>query len=122
VVSHAVSRQRMAMSYIPEQGDIIWLSFDPSSGKEIIKRRPAYVVSRKLFNEHTGLALVAPISSTIRGIKLEVVLSEGLNTQGAILIHQLKSLNFVEREAEFIERTAPDIINQVKTLIKAITD
>lgn len=110
------------MSYIPEQGDIIWLSFDPSSGKEIIKRRPAYVVSRKLFNEHTGLALVAPISSTIRGIKLEVVLSEGLNTQGAILIHQLKSLDFVEREAEFIERTTPDIITQVKTLIKVITD
>ncbi|MEY3786810.1 MAG: PemK-like, MazF-like toxin of type toxin-antitoxin system, partial [Pseudomonadota bacterium] len=33
------------MDYVPEQGDIIWLSFDPSSGKEIIKRRPAYVVS-----------------------------------------------------------------------------
>ncbi len=42
------------MVYIPEQGDIIWLSFDPSSGKEIIKCRPAYVISRKLFNEHTG--------------------------------------------------------------------
>ncbi|MEY3881779.1 MAG: hypothetical protein RIQ94_2575, partial [Pseudomonadota bacterium] len=26
------------MDYVPEQGDIIWLSFDPSSGKEIIKR------------------------------------------------------------------------------------
>ncbi|MEI6707703.1 MAG: type II toxin-antitoxin system PemK/MazF family toxin [Methylococcales bacterium] len=39
----------------------------------MIKRRPAYVVSRKLFNEHTELALVAPITSTIRGIKLEVV-------------------------------------------------
>ena len=27
------------MSYIPERGDIIWLNFDPSSGREIIKRR-----------------------------------------------------------------------------------
>jgi mRNA-degrading endonuclease toxin of MazEF toxin-antitoxin module len=32
------------MDYVPEQGDIIWLSFDPGSGKEIIKRRPAYTV------------------------------------------------------------------------------
>ncbi|MDD1635115.1 MAG: type II toxin-antitoxin system PemK/MazF family toxin [Methylococcaceae bacterium] len=110
------------MGYIPEQGDIIWLSFDPSSGKEIIKRRPAYVISRKLFNEHTGLALVAPISSTVRGIKLEVVLDDSLNTQGAILIHQVKSLDFVEREAEFIECTSQATIDKVKTLIKVIVD
>jgi mRNA-degrading endonuclease toxin of MazEF toxin-antitoxin module len=122
MASHAVNRQRAMMNYIPEQGDIIWLNFDPSSGKEIMKRRPAYVVSRKLFNEHTGLALVAPISSTIRGIKLEVVLNEGSNTQGAILIHQLKSLDFLERDVEFIEHTTPSIIKQVKALIKVIID
>lgn len=110
------------MTYVPEQGDIIWLTFDPSSGKEIIKRRPAYVVSRKLFNEHTGLALVAPISSTVRGIKLEVVLPDSSNTQGAILVHQVKSLDFLERDAEFIEHSTPEIIQQVKTLIKVITD
>ncbi|RIZ65696.1 MAG: type II toxin-antitoxin system PemK/MazF family toxin [Methylococcales bacterium] len=108
--------------FIPEQGDIIWLSFDPSSGKEIIKRRPAYVISRKLFNEHTGLALVAPISSTIRGIKLEVVLDDGLNTQGAILIHQVKSLDFIEREANFIEHVSQATIEQVKALLKVIMD
>lgn len=110
------------MSYVPEQGDIVWLSFDPSSGKEIIKRRPAYVVSRKLFNEHTGLALVAPISSTVRGIKLEVVLDEGLKTQGAILIHQVKSLDFNEREVEFIERVSQTTIDRVKALLKVIMD
>jgi mRNA interferase MazF/mRNA interferase ChpB len=87
-----------------------------------MKRRPAYVISRKLFNEHTGLALVAPISSTIRGIKLEVVLNESVNTQGAILIHQLKSLDFLERDVEFIEHTTPSIIKQAKALIKVITD
>lgn len=110
------------MGYIPEQGDIIWLSFDSSSGREIIKRRPAYVISRKLFNEHTGLALVAPISSTVRGIKLEVVLDDSLNTQGAILTHQVKSLDFVEREAEFIECASQATIDQVKTLLKVIID
>ena len=110
------------MVYIPEQGDIIWLSFAPSSGKEIIKRRPAYVISRKLFNEHTGLALVAPISSTVRGIKLEVVLDDNLNTQGAILIHQVKSLDFIEREANFIEHVSKATIEQVKALLKVIMD
>ena len=110
------------MVYIPEQGDIIWLSFDPSSGKEIIKRRPAYVISRKLFNEHTGLALVAPISSTVRGIKLEVVFDDSPNPQGAILIHQIKSLDFIEREATFIEHVSKATIEQVKALLKVIMD
>src|SRR3989338_1107331 len=72
--------------YVPDQGDIVWLDFDPSSGKEIIKRRPAFVISRKIFNEHTELAIVAPITSNIRGVRLEVVLPKELNTQGAILV------------------------------------
>ncbi|GAB6142559.1 endoribonuclease MazF [Methylosoma difficile] len=110
------------MSYIPEQGDIVWLSFDPSSGREIIKRRPAYVLSRKLFNGHTGLALVAPISSTVRGIKLEVVLDDGLATQGAILVHQVKSLDFKERDAVLIERVSQATVDQVKALLKVIIE
>ena len=52
------------MAYVPDQGDIVWLDFNPSSGKEIMKRRPAFVISRKAFNNHTGLAIVAPITST----------------------------------------------------------
>jgi mRNA interferase MazF/mRNA interferase ChpB len=110
------------MSYIPEQGDIIWLNFDPSSGKEIIKRRPAYVISRKLLNQHTGLAIVAPITSTVRGIKLEVVLDAKQQTQGAILVHHLKSLDFVERKAEFIEASPQQVIDAVKMRVKLITD
>lgn len=110
------------MSYIPERGDIIWLNFDPSSGKEIIKRRSAFVISKKAFNQHTGLAFVAPISSTIRGIKLEVVLDSTSKTRGAILVHQIKSFDFEQREAVFIERVSQQIIDQVKAVLKAIID
>lgn len=110
------------MIYIPEQGDIVLLSFDPSSGKEIMKRRPAYVISRKIFNEHTGLAIIAPISSTVRGIKLEVVLPDRLKTKGAVLIHQLKSLNFNEREAVFIEIVTQKEIEEIKVLAKLLIE
>jgi mRNA interferase MazF/mRNA interferase ChpB len=84
--------------YVPDKGDIVTLSFDPSAGREIMKRRPAFVVSRKVFNEHTGFAIVAPITSTSRNMKLEVVLPNNLSTQGAVLIHQVKSLDFSERD------------------------
>lgn len=108
------------MAYIPEKGDIVSLSFDPSSGKEIMKRRPAFVISRRIFNEHTGFAVVAPVTSTIRGMKLEVILEPALITKGAVLIHQMKSLDYQERNIKLIEKAPQAIIDQVSELAKAI--
>lgn len=106
--------------FVPEKGDIVWLNFDPSSGSEIMKRRPAFVISRKIFNAHTGLAVVAPITSRIRGIQLEVVLPESLSTQGAVLLYQLKSLDFSSRDIRLIERAPEDTIELVTTRAKLI--
>lgn len=108
------------MTYTPDKGDIVWLDFDPSSGNEIMKRRPAFVVSRKAFNEHTGMAVVAPVTSTIRNTRLEVILPEELKTQGSILVYQLKSLDFVQRQVKFIEKTPREITEQATTLARII--
>lgn len=93
--------------YIPDQGHIVSLNFDPSSGKEIMKRRPAFVLSRKAFNEHTGFAIVAPITSTVRGMKLEVLISG--HVVGAVLPHQQKSLDYKSQNIEFIEIATEEI-------------
>ena len=108
------------MTYTPNKGDIVWLDFDPSSGNEIMKRRPAFVISRKAFNEHTGMAVVAPITTTIRNTRLEVILPENLKTNGSILVYQLKSLDFVQREVKFIEQAPREIIDQATTLARII--
>ena len=106
--------------YIPDKGDIVSLDFDPSAGKEIMKRRPAFVISRKIFNEHTGFAIVAPITSTIRNMKLEVVLSEQTSTDGSVLIHQMKSLDYENRQIELIEKAPEKIIKKVTEMAKVI--
>lgn len=108
------------MRYVPSQGDLVWLDFDPSSGKEMMKRRPAYVISREAFNSHVGLAIVAPITSTIRGIKLEVVLPDSMTIAGAILVYQLKSLDVFHRNVAFIEKAPRKIIQQVRELAEII--
>lgn len=110
------------MAYIPEQGDLVWLDFDPSSGKEIMKRRPAFVISRKAFNEHTKMAIVAPVTSTIRGIKLEVILPDEAKTNGAVLVYQLKSIDFVRRNAEFIEKTSANVVEQVSSIAQLLVE
>jgi len=106
--------------YIPDKGDIVSLNFDPSSGREIMKRRPAFVISRKIFNEHTGFAIVAPITSTIRKMKLEVVLPAENSIKGSILIHQMKSLDFKERQIELIEKAEQSTTQKVTELAKVI--
>lgn len=106
--------------YIPDKGDIVWFNFDPSAGKEIIKRRPAFVISRKKFNEHTGFSVVAPITSTVRGMKLEVLLPDKLQTKGAVLIHQIKSLDYASREVELIEKCSENIVQKVTELATII--
>ena len=100
--------------YIPNKGDIVWFNFDPSTGREIMKRRPAFVISRKAFNQHTGFAIVAPITSTAREMKLEVILPDEMTTAGAVLIHQIKSLDFENRKIELIEK-APDAVTESVT-------
>ena len=105
--------------YIPDKGDVVWFNFDPSTGREIMKRRPAFVISRKEFNKHTGFAIVAPITSTARGMKLEVILPEEMTTDGSVLIHQIKSLDFENRQIELIEK-APVAVAEKVTELAAI--
>jgi len=85
-----------------------------------MKRRPAFVISRKMFNKHTGFAVIAPITSTIRKMKLEVVLPDKNLTKGSVLIHQMKSLDFKERQIELIEKAEESTIEKVTNLAKVI--
>ncbi len=106
--------------FVPDQGDVVIFSFDPSTGKEVMKRRPAVVISKKIFNEHTGFAVVAPVTSTIRNMRLEVILPSQLETKGAVMVHQMKSLDFGDRKASFVERLPVATIKEVLSLAQAI--
>ncbi len=108
------------MNYTPDQGDIIWLDFDPSAGIEIMKRRPALVLSKKSFNGHVSLAIVAPITSTVKGINLEVVLPDKLKTKGAVLVYQLRSIDYESRQCEFIERVPNQVIKAVLDIAQVL--
>lgn len=109
------------MSYIPEKGDIVWLDFDPSAGKEIVKRRPAFVISREIFNKKVKMTVVAPITSKIHGVPLEVILPlKGLKTRGSVLVYQLKSLDVFNRKIKFIEKAPAAVVDQVTALAEFI--
>jgi mRNA interferase MazF len=93
--------------YVPQKGDFIALSFDPQSGHEQKGRRPALVISNYLFNKHTGLAIVCPITNTNRNIPFHLPIPASSSLTGFIMVDQVKSVDYVARKAKFIE-TAPD--------------
>jgi mRNA interferase MazF len=98
------------MEYVPERGDIVWISLSPQVGHEQAGRRPALVVSPSSYNRRLRLALVFPITSRRKGYPFEVPLPEGLAVRGVVLADQLKSIDWQGREAEFICRVPPAII------------
>jgi mRNA interferase MazF len=100
-------------SYIPNIGDLIWLSFDPQAGREQAGRRPALVLSPAAYNEKTNLALVCPISSRVKGYPFEVSLPEGLAISGVVLSDHLKSLDWKQGKAELAARVPAEVIAAV---------
>ena len=94
----------MAGAYVPERGDVVWLTFDPQAGHEQAGRRLAIVVSPRAYNEKVGLALFCPLTARRKGYPYEIEIPRDLAISGVVLSDQLKSLDWRARKAEFICR------------------
>ena len=108
------------MAYIPDRGDIVWLTFNPQAGHEQAGRRPALVLSPAAYNGKVGLAILCPITSQIKGYPFEVLLPDGLKISGAILSDQVKSLDWKIRQAEFICKLTSDALDEVLQKLNAL--
>ncbi len=52
----------MARTYVPDAGDIVWISFNPQTGHEQAGHRPAVVLSPAAYNVKTSLMVCCPRS------------------------------------------------------------
>ena len=86
--------------YVPDRGDLVWFDFDPQAGREQGGRRPAIVLSRSSYNGPSGLALVCPITSRVKGYPFEMQLPSGLPVSGVVLVDHVKSADWRVRRAE----------------------
>jgi len=106
--------------YVPDAGDLIWLDFNPQAGREQAGRRPAIVLSPASYNEKSGLAVVCPITSHVKGYPFEVALPKGLGVTGVILADRLKSVDWKQRCAERVGRAPKLVIQDVRYLLGAL--
>lgn len=107
------------VKYIPEQGDIVILTFDPQSGHEQKGRRPALIISNKAFNQHLGLAFAIPITNTKRDFPFHIKINSE-NISGFIMTEQLKSIDYNTRKVKFIEKVDKDILSKVLGIVDSI--
>ena len=106
-------------SYIPQKGDLIILTFDPQSGHEQKGRRPALVVSNTLFNQHTGLAIVCPITNTKRDFPFHVAIASSKTLTGYVMVEQVKSIDYQSRKVKLIEAAADELLAEVLSILDA---
>jgi mRNA interferase MazF len=105
--------------YVPKKGDFVTLSFDPQAGHEQKGRRPALVVSNDLFNRHTGLAIVCPITNTDRKFPFHLPVPPESSLTGFVMVEQVKSVDYAMRGAKFVRRAASEFVDDVLDLLDA---
>lgn len=102
-----------SQTYVPQRGDVVWISLNPQAGHEQAGRRPAVVLSPQNYNGRIGLATLCPITNQIKGYPFEVLIPSGLPVSGAILSDQVKSLDWRARNAELICTLPTEVISEV---------
>jgi len=111
----------VAAKYVPERGDLVWVSFSPIEGHEQAGHRPALVLSPSSYNARSGLMLCCPITSKVKPYPFVVPILGDADVAGAALADQLRSLDWrarrAKRKGRVSERTLREVLGKAAALL-----
>jgi len=110
----------VARTYVPDAGDLVWLTFDPQAGHEQRGRRPALVLSPRSYNAKASLAIACPITSPAKGYPFEVALPSDGAITGVILADHVKNLDWKARRAVFAAKASADVVTDVRERLRVL--
>lgn len=110
-------RQR---TFVPDRGDLVWITLNPAAGHEQAGRRPALVISPKSYNRRTGLCVVCPATRQRKGYAFEVDVSDANEEPSVILSDHLRSVDWRARNVEQIKRVNDRALSEVIARIDAL--
>jgi mRNA interferase MazF len=108
----------MVRSYVPDAGDIVWLSFDPQTGHEQAVHRTAVVLSPSAYNAKTSLMICCPMTSQIKNYPFEVRIAGA--SPSAVLADQVNSLDWRKRGARRKGTISAAELAEVRAKIRAL--
>jgi mRNA interferase MazF len=107
-------------TYVPDRGDLVKMSFSPQRGHEQAGWRPALVVSPRIYNAASSLALFCPITSHAKGYPFEVALPGDGPIAGVVLADQLRSLDWRARRARVVAAAPRHVVDEVLALLEPL--
>ncbi len=109
----------MVKKYIPKQGDVVFLDFNPTKGHEQSGFRPAVIISNNIFNENTKMAIVCPITSNTKEFPTHYNLEDTKDVHGSVLCEHVRSIDCEMRNLKFVERLSNNDFLSIITLMNA---
>ncbi len=104
--------------YVPDEGDIVWLTFTPQSGHEQAGRRPALILSPREYNGISGLCIICPITSKAKFFRFEVHITG--KVKGVVQSDHVKSQDWIARDCTFIEKADSAVVAKVSEYIRLL--
>jgi mRNA interferase MazF len=82
----------------PKRGEVYLVNFDPTTGAEIKKTRPALILQNNISNQYSRIIIVAVITSQFRETlyPTEVLVQApegGLQVNSVVLLNQIRSID-----------------------------
>ena len=95
------------------------MDFDPQVGREQARRRPALVMTDRRYNQASGLAVVCPLTSKRKPYPFALPVTVD-QIEAAVLVDQLKSMDWAGRKAEFHSKADPGLVSKVRQYIAVL--
>ena len=108
------------MTKTPDRGDLVWVNFTPQAGHEQAGRRPALVVSPRIYHQRSKLAVVCPITSNADPWPWKVHLPAGLAVSGAVLVDQVRSVDRAGRMLRIAGPAPETVVTEVQAKLAAL--
>jgi len=102
------------------QGDIVWVDFDPTKGREQAGHRPALVISQTEYNKIRNLAIICPITNNSKPLRFHVALDDRTQTQGDVICEQVRTIDLLARKCKVVEQIPKDKLENVLEAISTI--
>lgn len=91
----------MSKTWIPNRGEIIWIDYNPQSGREMCDMHPMLVLSPKNFNERTGIVIGLPMTTAeYNDSNPFAVKFQHSGKTSYVLAHQPKAFDWRQRSAK----------------------
>lgn len=112
----------MTRAYVPDAGDLVWLTFDPQAGHEQRGRRPALILSPRIYNAKARLAIACPITSQVKGYPFEVALPAAGTITGVVLADYVRNVDWEARRVVFEAKASAEVLTEVRARLRALLE